>query len=84
VATAEQAGIAHRVELVPSLLYDVDTPDDLAAVAAQLAGRRGSAPLTRGALRQLDRSGACGSSTSNQRPPRERDAAARNVRVITT
>jgi hypothetical protein len=33
----------------------VDTPDDLDALAAVLDERRAVAPLTRGALRQLDR-----------------------------
>ena len=55
---AEAAGLPHRVEHVPSLLHDVDTPDDLAEVTTLLAGRHGHAPSTRGALRQLDRSRA--------------------------
>lgn len=59
VRMAEEAGISHRVERVPSLLHDVDTPDDLAELGAVLDGRRGLAPSTRGALRQLDRSRAC-------------------------
>jgi 2-phospho-L-lactate guanylyltransferase len=58
VAAAEAAGLPHRVVEVPSLALDVDTPDDLAELAAALETRRGQAPLTRGALRQLDRAGA--------------------------
>lgn len=58
VAAAETAGVPHRVEAVPTLALDVDTPDDLAELAAVLDGRRGQAPSTRGALRQLDRAGA--------------------------
>lgn len=58
VAAAESAGVPHRVEAVPTLALDVDTPDDLAELAAVLDGRRGQAPSTRGALRQLDRAGA--------------------------
>ena len=56
VAAAEAAGLPHRVEPLPSLIHDVDTPDDLAELAAALESRRGSAPSTRGALAQLQRS----------------------------
>ena len=55
---AEAAGVSHRVERVPSLVFDVDTSDDLAVVAAAIEERRNAAPRTRGALRQLERSGA--------------------------
>ena len=58
VAAAEAAGVPHRVEEVPGLALDVDTPDDLAELAAALETRRGQAPSTRGALRQLERAGA--------------------------
>jgi 2-phospho-L-lactate/phosphoenolpyruvate guanylyltransferase len=58
VAAAEEAGVPHRVEEVPSLALDVDTPGDLADLAAALEGRRGQAPSTRGALNQLGRAGA--------------------------
>jgi 2-phospho-L-lactate/phosphoenolpyruvate guanylyltransferase len=57
LAAAERAGTPQRVERVPTLALDVDTPDDLAELAAELELRRGQAPLTRGALRQLDRAG---------------------------
>ena len=58
VAAAEAADVAHRVERVPSLMFDVDTSDDLAVVAEAIEGSRAIAPRTRGALRQLDRAGA--------------------------
>jgi 2-phospho-L-lactate guanylyltransferase len=57
---ASAADLPHAAADVPSLAFDVDTPDDLAELAASLEGRRGQAPLTRGALRQLDRSRARG------------------------
>ena len=46
------------MEQVPTLALDVDTGQDLELLAATLEGRRGQAPSTRGALRQLDRSQA--------------------------
>lgn len=55
-ALAAAGGLAHRIEAVPSLLLDVDTPEDLAQLAELLGERRGQACMTRGALRQLDRS----------------------------
>ena len=55
VTLAQEAGLTHSVEDVPSLSHDVDTPDDLDALALALEERRGVAPFTRGALRQLDR-----------------------------
>jgi 2-phospho-L-lactate guanylyltransferase len=63
VRQAEEAGIRHSVEDVPSLSHDVDTPDDLNALADALEGRRAVAPVTRGALRQLDRARASRFST---------------------
>ena len=59
VRAAEAVGLEYRIEHVPSLLHDVDTPDDLAELGSVLEGRHGLAPSTRGALRQLDRSRAC-------------------------
>ena len=53
---ARAAGLACAVEEVPSLALDVDTPEDLAELAHVLEGCRGRAHMTRGALRQLDRS----------------------------
>jgi 2-phospho-L-lactate/phosphoenolpyruvate guanylyltransferase len=58
VAAAEAAGARCAVEPVPTLVLDVDTSDDLALLSATLEGRRGHAPSTRGALRQLHRSHA--------------------------
>lgn len=58
VAEADAAGLTHRVERVPSLLFDVDTSDDLAVVAEAIEASHAIAPRTRGALRQLDRAGA--------------------------
>jgi 2-phospho-L-lactate/phosphoenolpyruvate guanylyltransferase len=55
LSAAQEQGLMHSVEEVPSLLNDVDTPDDLAVLASLLEDRRACAPLTRGALRQLDR-----------------------------
>ena len=56
-AAAAAAGLPHRVEDVPSLAHDVDTPEDLAALSAVLSETRHGAARTRGALRQLERSG---------------------------
>ena len=58
VAAAQAAGVPYAVTEVPSLALDVDTPEDLAELSALLDARRGQAPMTRGALRQLDRSHA--------------------------
>jgi 2-phospho-L-lactate guanylyltransferase len=54
-AAARAAGLEYTVERVPTLMLDVDTPEDLAELAAALEGRHGRAPSTRGALSQLDR-----------------------------
>jgi 2-phospho-L-lactate guanylyltransferase len=58
VAAAEAAGVTHRVEQVQSLIFDVDTSDDLTVVAETIEASHAIAPRTRGALRQLDRAGA--------------------------
>jgi 2-phospho-L-lactate guanylyltransferase len=58
VAAAQAGAVSHRVERVPSLIFDVDTSEDLAVVAAAIDEQRTVAPRTRGALRQLDRAGA--------------------------
>jgi 2-phospho-L-lactate guanylyltransferase len=57
-ATAREAGRSFRAEHVKSLAADVDTPDDLSVVWAHVDERRVGSQRTRGALRQLDRSGA--------------------------
>jgi len=55
---ADAAGVAWRVEPVPSLATDIDTPEDLEQLAALLdePANRARARMTRGALRQLERS----------------------------
>ena len=63
VASARDAGLACAVEHLPTLALDVDTGQDLELLAATLDARRGHAPATRGALRQLHRSRA------SRRPP---------------
>jgi 2-phospho-L-lactate/phosphoenolpyruvate guanylyltransferase len=55
---ARAAGIEHEVVEVPSLALDIDTPDDLAALQAELDATRGGSAHTRGMLRQLMRSGS--------------------------
>ncbi len=57
-AAASAAGVSCTVERVPTLSLDIDTGQDLEVLVALLEGRRGHAPSTRGALRQLDRSRA--------------------------
>jgi 2-phospho-L-lactate guanylyltransferase len=52
---AQDAGVALRVEPLPSLVLDVDTPDDLEAMRRALEGTRGGAAHTRGLLRRLAR-----------------------------
>jgi 2-phospho-L-lactate guanylyltransferase len=53
---AAAAGVTCAVHPVHSLALDVDTPDDLAEISEQLESHRLKARMTRGALRQLDRS----------------------------
>jgi 2-phospho-L-lactate guanylyltransferase len=55
VAGAEAAGVPSAVEKIPTLMLDVDTGDDLSALTAALAERRGQAPATREALHELER-----------------------------
>jgi 2-phospho-L-lactate/phosphoenolpyruvate guanylyltransferase len=54
--TAAAAGVQAQSVAVASLALDVDTPEDLVAIEATLAGTRGGAAHTRGMLRQLSRS----------------------------
>jgi 2-phospho-L-lactate guanylyltransferase len=58
VEAARTAGVTCSVDPLPSLVLDVDTPEDLAELATVVEERRGLAPQTQGALRQLDRSRA--------------------------
>jgi len=55
---AEEAGVAVEVAEVESLGLDVDTPEDLDALRALVASRRGGAAHTRGMLNQLVRTNA--------------------------
>jgi 2-phospho-L-lactate guanylyltransferase len=55
---AATAGVSCQVDPLPSLLVDVDTPEDLSEVATLVEQRHGLAAQTQGALRQLDRSQA--------------------------
>jgi 2-phospho-L-lactate guanylyltransferase len=55
VAAAGAAGEPSAVERLPTLILDVDTGADLSVLIDALAERRGQAPATRGALRQLER-----------------------------
>jgi 2-phospho-L-lactate guanylyltransferase len=57
VAAAAAAGETSAVEEVPTLMLDVDTGADLSTLIAALAERRGQAPSTREALRDLERRG---------------------------
>jgi 2-phospho-L-lactate guanylyltransferase len=59
---ADSSLLSYRVERLDSLSHDVDTPEDLAELWTRLDQRRGLAPRTRGALRQLDRSRVYGSA----------------------
>jgi 2-phospho-L-lactate guanylyltransferase len=52
-ALAHAGGATVRVERLPSLELDVDTPGDLAALRAALAAGRGAAPRTRALLERL-------------------------------
>ena len=58
MGAAREGGRVHRAEPVGSLAPDVDTPEDLAVVWNMVDAARMRAQRTRGALRQLDRSGA--------------------------
>jgi 2-phospho-L-lactate guanylyltransferase len=66
IEAAALAGLNYRVSDVPSLMHDVDTPDDLADLGELLDERRAVAPRTRGALNQLDHSKACGTAPRRQ------------------
>jgi 2-phospho-L-lactate/phosphoenolpyruvate guanylyltransferase len=55
LTAAEAAGEPPAVHELPTLMLDVDTGADLAALIAALAERDGRAPATREALRDLER-----------------------------
>jgi 2-phospho-L-lactate guanylyltransferase len=63
LAQARERELAYRLEALPSLEHDVDTPDDLAALWDVVTASRRGAQRTRGALTQLDRAGARGTVT---------------------
>jgi 2-phospho-L-lactate guanylyltransferase len=54
VAAAAAAGARHRVEHVPTIEHDVDTPEDLAALAAALDDVAGRAAVTRDVVARLN------------------------------
>ena len=54
IARRGGGGPLPRVEALPSLVLDVDTPDDLAALVGRLEDDERRAPRTRGALAQLE------------------------------
>lgn len=58
VAAAEDSGLSHAVEQCESLAHDIDTPEDLAALMTVLESVPRGAQRTRGALKQLDRTGS--------------------------
>jgi 2-phospho-L-lactate guanylyltransferase len=58
VNAAGEAGVSCSVDPLPSLVLDVDTPEDLAALDGRLGQTHGLASRTRGALMQLDRAHA--------------------------
>ncbi len=53
---ARGRGLRHSIETVPSLLLDVDTPEDLAELQRTFDQQRGRAPRTQGVMRQFERS----------------------------
>jgi 2-phospho-L-lactate guanylyltransferase len=53
---ARRRDFRYEVEEVPSLLLDIDTPDDLAELRRAFDEGRGRAPRTQGALMQIERS----------------------------
>ena len=58
---AERRGLSYRVERPLSLTLDVDTGDDLVALAVALERSHGRAPRTQGVLRQIERTRDSGS-----------------------
>jgi 2-phospho-L-lactate guanylyltransferase len=57
VNQARDGGVVHRVEHVPSLALDVDTPDDLIALWQVIDESHRGGQRTRGTLSQLARTG---------------------------
>lgn len=73
VEAARAGRLAYRSLNVPSLAHDVDTADDLTALWPAVAASRRTAARTRGALSQLEHSGAL------RRPEQEPGLAAPGV-----
>ena len=75
VGAVRGARLEHSVEPLASLEHDIDTPDDLAEVWSLIDRSRGVAPMTRGALRQLNRSRATSPlGTGDEHPAGEHPA----------
>jgi 2-phospho-L-lactate guanylyltransferase len=53
---ARERGLLHSIDEVPSLLLDIDTPDDLAELQRAFDQHRARAPRTQGVMRQFERS----------------------------
>lgn len=66
VQAAAAAGVNCDVDPLPSLVVDVDTPEDLSELAKLVEERHGVAAQTQGALRQLDRSQASGPAAESR------------------
>jgi 2-phospho-L-lactate guanylyltransferase len=62
-ALARAAGVACRVERVPSLLLDIDTGEDLDVLRARLSGHDARAARTRAVLGQPERTGVLSVTT---------------------
>jgi 2-phospho-L-lactate guanylyltransferase len=54
---AERRELSMAIAPIGSMAIDIDTPDDLAELARRLKDSHGSAPRTRGVLRQIERLG---------------------------
>ena len=68
---ADAAGLSYRVEDAPSLAHDVDTPEDLEALSIVLSETRAGSQRTRGALRQLERSGVAAAAPNRSTAARQ-------------
>lgn len=54
---AERRELSMSIEPLGSMAIDIDTPEDLSELARRLKDSHGSAPRTRGVLRQIERLG---------------------------
>lgn len=73
---ARQAGVAWRVEQTPSLLLDIDTGDDLAALRERLTSERVRAPRTRSVLGLVPAAAPDASRAAASSPPAHATRAA--------